>query len=808
MPIIETPTMKMDALKKEHPLWKEKASGIQDTLEIRRVSPSGIFEVGPNRYSKMFELRDVNYASMGYEEAVVFYDKWAHVIESFKQPFKLTIFNQRRNLARMEKNILYPMKGDAYDDARGCYNDIMQQKILQDKHGVEQHKYLTLMLDKVGSYQEVEKAMMAWERRCGKEFAGIGSSLTPLNGSERLQLLHDFYQPGEEETEINLEQLIENGWDWKNEIAREPIEYQNRQVVSGDRFYRAMYIDPQSYGTELEDSFFVQLSSIPACSVFTVDYIPVDKSITKKVLETKYMGIESMIAKQAGRRLKQKNFVSETSYRLQTEKEEIHEMMDAVRVSGQNFLWVGVTMLIMADSMEELEDLTVSVEQICDSAGCHAYVAAGEQRRCMNTALPIGVRNFAKLRAMFTQSAAGFVPYSTMELICEDRPFYYGVNQMSCNPILFNRKKLMNPSGFVFGIPGSGKSMTGAKLEIGSVYLTTEDDMIVIDPQNEYADPCKAFCGTYLDLGSHTENHINPLHCEASDFATPTALKRLIKDKSALMNSIAEHSMEGSSVRGIKTIVDRCVRNLYQGLADLPEGERYVPVMEHFYQTIQLEMERERRNGNLNTADTAEELALSIERFVTGALDIFNYQTNINMDNRMIVFGIRDIDESYWGIAMAIVLSLTKQRVMQNFAAGKTTWVYFDECHYMAKMPHTMMYMIESWKTFRKFRAIPTGLTQNAIDLLKHPDMTTLVNNSQYTMFLKQSPKDIEVIASAFENISEAQLNFLKTVQPGVGVIRFGDWVINMDSQIEKSNPIYDVFNTNPYEKSVWEVEE
>lgn len=802
MPLIETPATKMDAMKKAHPFWKEKAESVQDILEIRRVSPSGIFENGPEMYSKTLEIKDVNYSSMGYQEQVVFFDGWAHIIDSFKTPFKLTIFNQRRNMAKMEKNILYPMKQDAYDEARGCYNDIMQQKILVEKQGVEQHKYITLMLEKKGGYAEAEKAMNALEGRCAKEFAGLGSAVSPLSGDRRLQLLHDFYQPGNEGEGIELEKLMEQGKDWRNEIVHAPVDFQPRHIAIGNQYARALYIEPHSYGTEMEDSFLADLSALPACSVFTVDYVPVDKKTTKKVLESKYMGIEAMIAKQAGKRVKQKNFVSETSYRLQTEKEEIHEMLDAVRVSSQRFFWVGVTVLVAADSLEELDSLTTAVEQTCDSGGCHVRIAAGEQRHCLSTALPVGTRNFSEMRAMFTQSAAGFVPFATMELIDEDKPFYYGVNKLSQNPILYNRKKLMNPSGFIFGISGSGKSMTGAKLEIGSVYLTTDDDVIVIDPQNEYEDPCKAFCGTYIDLGACTDHHINPLHCEKSDFQSPGSLQRLIKDKSALMNSIAEHSMEGESSRGTKTIVDRCVKNLYQGIADLPEEERHVPTMEDFYQSVKKEQGRERKNGNLNTADSAENLALSMERFVTGALDIFNHQTNIDMDNRMLVFGIRDIDESYWGIAMAIVLSLVKQRVMHNYFAGRTTWVYFDECHYMAKKPHTMSYMIESWKTFRKFRAIPTGLTQNAIDLLKHPDMTTLVNNSQYTMFLKQSPKDIEVIATAFENISEAQLSFLKSVPPGVGIIRFGDIVISMDNQIEKSNPIYGVFNTNPYEKT------
>lgn len=800
MPLIESTATKFNSLKKEQGMWFEKPVRTQDTLEIRRVAPSGLFENGKDFYSKTLEIRDVNYNSKGYTEQVVFFDGWNHVIDSFKTSFKLTIFNQRRNEEKMRRNILYPMKNDPYDEARGCYNDIMQQKILVEKQGVEQHKYITLMLDKKAKYQDVEKTMRAIENRCVKEFAEIDSQITPLSGSERLQLLHDFYNPGSENDKINLENLIENGLDWRNEIIGVPIEFQPRQIKIGNKYVRALYIEPDSYGGEMEDSFLNELSSLPACSVFSIDYVPVDKKLTKKVLEAKYMGIEHMISQQTRKRVQQKNFVSEVSYRAQAEKDEVKQMLDQVRKNGQRFFWVGVTMVVVADTLEELDDLTTSLEQTCDSGGCRLSVALDEQRKCFNTALPVGVRNFAQMRAMFTQSAAGFLPFATMELMMDDSPFYYGVNKESRNPILANRKRLMNPHGFVFGKSGSGKSFNGKKMEMGSVFLTTEDHIISIDPQNEDKEICSAFNGIYIELGEEYGNHINPLHCNLEDFEK-SRLSKLIKEKQSLMNSIAEHSLDSGAMNGIKTMVERCVRKLYEKIADLPPEERYIPLMSDFYKVVQLEVDLERRNGNLIGATAAETLELCMERFVSGSLDIFNYPTNVDMDNRMVVFGIKDLDDSYWGIAMAIVLSLIRRKIMENYEKGIATWFYLDEFHYMLATEYTAQYMIESWKTLRKFRTILTGLTQNAIDALRDDKLSTLISNSEYAMFLKSEPKDIEVITKAFESVSATQLAFLTTAPAGVGVVRFGDAVISMDNQIDKNNPIYDVFNTNPYEK-------
>lgn len=802
MPLIESPIMKMDSLKKAQPLSKEKVTSVQDAIEIRRVAPSGIFENGEGLYSRTLEIQDINYDSMGYPEQVLFFDGWGHVIDSFKTPFKLTIFNQRRNMEKMQKNILYPLQDDAYDSARECYNDIMRQKILVEKQGVEQHKYITLMLDKKGKFVEAEKTMNALVSRTSKEFTAIGSAVTVLSGNERLQLLHDFYQPGKESQVIDIEQMIENGQDWRNEISRSDIDFQARFIKMGDKFARALYIDPHSYGTELEDNFFTELSSLTACSAFSIDYVPVDRKLTKKVLETKYMGIENMISKQADRRLQQKNFVSETSYGLRAEKDEIQEMLDVVRKDGQRFFWVGVSMVIVADTMDELDELTTSVEQTCDSAGCKMCIAIGteEQRKCFNTALPVGVRNFSQMRAMFTQSAAGFVPFATMDIMETDSPFYYGVNKESRNPILANRKKLMNPHGFVFGKSGSGKSFNGAKMEMGSVFLTTKDHIIAIDPQNEYEDICKAFNGIYIDMGEEFGNHINPLHCTLEDFERKK-LPKLIKEKQALVNSIAEHSLDGSAMNGVKTMIERCVRKLYEGISDLPPQKRYVPIMNNLYDVVRAEVEKERKNGNMIGAAAAETCELCMERFVSGSLDIFNYPTNIDMNNRMLVFGIKDVDDSYWGIAMAIILSLINGRIMQNYERGITTWFYSDEFHYMLATEYTAKYMIESWKTLRKFRAILTGLTQNAVDALRDDKLSTLISNSEYAMFLKNEPTDLEVIAKSFKSVSMSQLASLTSATYGIGVVRFGELVISMDNQIDKSNPIYDVFNTNPYEK-------
>lgn len=803
MAFIENPSTQFQSLKRPDPLLHEGASSAQEAIEIRRVSPGGMFEIGQDRYSKTFEINDINYSNKGYQEQVLFFDSWAKTLNAFSVPFKITVFNRRRSLKTLNEKILYKMQGDAYDEARECYNDVMRSKIIDDKQGIEQKKYLTVILDKKGGCREAEKAMVSLEASCIKEYAGFGCQLTPLSGNERLNLLRSFYR-GDDEQTVSIEGCIETGSDWRNEVCPDYIDWTKahpRHIEMNGKYIRTMYIDPHSYGETVEDKFFRELSDLSAESIFTLDIIPIPKSVTQKVLENKYMGVESMISKQQQKRNKQKNFSSEISYRLRREKEEIEEMLDAVRKNDQKQFWVGISIAVCAGTMEELDRLTSTVEQICAGNSCKLNIYMQLQREGLNTVLPIGVRNSSFLRAMFTQSAASFIPFHVMELYDDtSAPFFYGVNMDSKNPIVFSRKKLVNPNGFVFGIPGSGKSMTGSKMESGSVFLTTEDDIIIIDPQMEYDDICKAYGGTYINFAPYTDNYINLFHCSLTELCSNA--EEIIKEKAELTHGVIEQVLDGEMPPGIKTIIERCVKLMYQRILSLPEEKQYIPVMTDFYGEATKQLECERNRGNLIASDAAEQLVLAVERFMSGTMEIFNHPSNVDMNNRVIVFGIKDLGKSLWGMAMSIMLSCITQRVQANFKRGKTTWIYIDEFHYLTKTPFTKEYTIEAWKTFRKFNAIPTGITQNAIDLLKDPDTTTLVSNSQYTMFLKQSPNDVDVILSAFKDISEAQLQFITSAAPGTGILRYGDVVVTMDARIEKNNPIYDVFNTNPYEKA------
>ena len=801
MAVIESKQKNFFDLKKPTPVHTLKIEKVQDILEILKVSVNGIFKVAEGWYSKTYLIDDVNYESMSYEEQVIFYADWCKILDSFNSPLKITIINQRRNMKTVREKILYQHKGNRYDEICDAYNDIIEKKIITDKKGLEQKKYLTVMTEQK-TYEDAKRYFAMTEKSIKDNFKKILVKLHPLNGNERLCPIFNFYRMGEEEEyALNIADCIKRGQDWKNELAPDYITISKNKFESSHVLGRALYIDPHSYNGSLEDTFLDDLASLQTQSIVSVDYVPTPKDWMKATLENKYMGVEGKIVKQQDKRNKQKNFMSDITYNVRMEKEEIEELLEEARTHSAKMHWVGVTAVITADDEAKLDEYTTSLQKICSNNSCNMKICNNLQREGINTALPIGVRNLPFMRAMFTRMAGGFLPFKVMEATDSENPFYYGANMVSGNPILRNRKKLPNPNGFVMGIPGFGKSFTGAKMEMGSVFVNTEDDIIIIDPQNEFEEVVGLFDGTYINLDEKAETYVNPLDIKLEDLKTKKGLDDIIKEKRQLMYSIALQRMDGEEIFGLGSVLGRCVKELYSDIADLPENERFVPLMENLYPYVEKRLAEERNLGNEIKAEVAERVSIALEGFWDGSLEIYNHHTNVNPNNRVIAYGMRDLGEELWPVSVSIMLSAIQARVLENFLKGKATWIYADEVHVMTDNPYSARYLRTAYKTYRKFGGIVTGLTQNIADLLKDKDMATLISNSQYTMFMAQAPKDTELILEAFDDVTYEQLKYVRNAEPGTGLVRFGNTFVPMDNRMEPTVPLYEIFSTNMHEK-------
>ncbi len=768
----------------DEPLYATPKS-LQQAIEIKSISKSGIFEVADGKYTKTYLFSDINYVTHTRDGQLSLFERWCSILNSFDIPFKITINNKNKDMEQIESELLFEMQSDGFDHYREAYNDIMRQKINEGRKGIEQERYLTVTVER-GNFEEAKAYFITFEMNLKQYFMDeLGSLVIPLDASKRLQILHDFYCMGEEgEFSFDFEDSVRKNADFRNDICNIMMKFSNTCFEDEKKFGRALFI--KKWPSSHSDEFLNELVSVPVHSIISIDSVPIPKDIVNAELKAQYLGVEEIIRKQQQKRNRNNDFASDISYVTRRDKEELEDTMDDIRENDQAMFWTAVTIILTAETKEELDHSTETIKNIAKRRGFQIETYFLRQREALNTALPIGVRQVNIMRTLVTRALAAMMPFHVQELY-EKGGNYYGVNQLSLNIILGNRKRLINGNGFVFGVPGAGKSFF-VKMEMGEVYLTTNDDIIIIDPQNEYFDIVEKFRGVVINLSADTDTYINPF-----DYAETSDLEAVIVEKTEFMQGIAEQSANESLDGRKKSIIDRCVRQLFEGIQACEYG-RKIPTMKDFFEVLRAQEEQD-----------AQDIALMLERFIEGSLNIFSHGTNVDVENRLMVYGIKDLGEELSAVSMLVMMSNISARIEKNAAVGRATWLYIDELHVLLDKNLAAKFLESLWKKVRKLGGICTGITQNIIDILKNPISSTMVNNSEFTAIMKQSPKDKEKILESIE-ISEAQLRYVTHAQSGTGLLRHGDVIVPVDVRVEKG-PLYHMFNTNAHEKALLQMD-
>jgi len=767
--------------KASEPLYKAPKS-IQETIEIMKVAENGIFEVARNRFSKCYRFQDINYTTTNEIEQIDIFERYCKFLNSLDVCFKITINNKNKDMEQVRDFVFLQDMDDGFNHFRKAYNDIMERKIHEGRQGIEQERYLTITIERK-NFEEAKAQFATIEASIHKAFNELGAEIVPLTGNERIKVLHDFYHLGEENSfDFDIKTARKVGADFRNDLCNKMMQFYPDYFKDEKKYCRALFI--KKYPSSLSDRFLNEITSLPVHSITSIDVVPIPKDMTTKVLHKKYMGIESDIIKQQRVRNKNNDFSSEISYNKRIEKKEIEEIMDDVRENDQCLYYVAVTIILMADSKEELDSMTETVETIGKRNSVTIEEHYLKQREALNTALPIGVRQVETMRTMLTQSLAVLMPFNVQELN-DGSGCYYGINQVSKNINIGNRKKLINGNGFVFGVPGSGKSHF-CKMELGQVFLGGEDEIIIIDPMNEYFDIAHTYGGTVVNMSTYTDNYVNPLDMDVWSLDLNDS-KGMIREKGEFMLGLCEQCMGESLNSRQKSIIDRCVRKLYIEIAR--SREKYVPVMSDFYDILMNQPEEE-----------AKDIALSLELFVNGSLNIFNHQTNVDVDNRFTVYGIRDLGTELSPITMLVMMESIQNRIIENGKRGIATWLYIDEFHVLLNSEYSAKYLQQLWKKVRKQGGLCTGITQNVVDLLQNYTATTMLANSEFVALLKQANTDSSKMAEVI-GVSEAQLRFVTNTQSGMGLMKCGNVVIPFDNTIEKGTDLYNLYNTNIHEK-------
>ena len=758
---------------------------LQEVMGFKRISREGIFEVMKGRYSRTYRFQDINYVTAGMEDQMEILKQYCKTVNAIDVSFKVTINNRNKNMQEFRENVLFRRKGDGFDWLREAYNRITESRIVEGKQGIEQERYLTVCVERKG-YEQAKAFFATFEATLKQNFAELGSSIEPLDAKERLRILFNFYRMGDEEQfRFNFRACMKRGGDPKNSISGGYMKFYPSYFETDRKKCRALFI--KKYPASLPDTFLNEITNLPVHSMTTIDIVPVPKELTNRVLQKKYLGIENDILKQQRVRNRNHDFSSDISYIKKVQKEKIEGVMDDVRENDQNLFYVGVDMVIMADTKEELDSITETLRNMGNGRMCQIEPHHYQQLEALNTVLPVGNRQVSTLRTMLTRDIAALLPFNVQEL--SENGICYGINQVSHNLCIANRKNLANGNGMVFGIPGSGKSYF-SKSEMLQVFLGTEDDIIVIDPTLEYFDIAEALGdqAAIVNLSTYTKNYINPLEMEVSSLDLNDSNGQ-IRDKGEFMLGLCEQCYGDSLNSRHKSIIDRCVRKLYTDIAR--SREKHIPTMTEFYGLLTGQPEPE-----------AKDIALALELFVNGSLNIFNHHTNVNVQARFLVYGTRDLGKELGAISTLVMLENISARIAQNAKRGKATWLFIDEFHTVLDKEYSAKYLYTLWKKVRKLGGLCTGITQNITDMLQNYTAVTMLGNSEFIALLKQANVDSQELSRA-AGIPEAQLRFVNNSPSGTGIIKHGSVCIPFDNRMGKEeNPIYALFNTNLHEKS------
>ena len=759
---------------------------LQEVMGFQRISREGIFEVVKGRYSRTYRFQDINYVTAGTEDQMEILKQYCKTVNAIDVSFKITVNNRNKNMQEFRENVLFQRKGDGFDWIREAYNRITESRIVEGKQGIEQERYLTVCVERKG-YEQAKAFFATFEATLKQNFAELGSTIEPLDAKERLRILFNFYRMGDEEQfRFNFRACMKRGGDAKNSISAGYMRFYPNYFETDRKKCRALFI--KKYPASLPDTFINEITNLPVHSMMTIDIMPVPKELTNRVLQKKYLGIENDILKQQRVRNRNHDFSSDISYIKKVQKEKIEGVMDDVRENDQNLFYVGVNMVVMADTKEELDSITETLRNMGNGRMCQIEPHHYQQMEALNTVLPVGNRQVSTLRTMLTRDIAALLPFNLQEL--NEQGICYGINQVSHNLCIADRKNLANGNGMVFGIPGSGKSYF-SKSEMLQVFLGTEDDIIVIDPTLEYFDIAEALGeqAAIVNLSTYTKNYINPLEMDVDSLDLNDSNGQ-IRDKGEFMLGLCEQCYGDSLNSRHKSIIDRCVRKLYTDIAR--SREKHIPTMTKFYSLLMEQPEPE-----------AKDIALALELFVNGSLNIFNNHTNVNVQARFLVYGTRDLGKELGAISTLVMLENISARIAENAKKGKATWLFIDEFHTVLDKEYSAKYLYTLWKKVRKLGGLCTGITQNITDMLQNYTAVTMLGNSEFIALLKQANVDSQEL-SRVAGIPEAQLRFVNNSPSGTGIIKHGSVCIPFDNRMGKEeNPIYALFNTNLHEKAV-----
>lgn len=758
----------------------------QQTIPYLRMHPDGICQATDALYTKTIQFQDINYQLAQNEDKTAIFDGWCDFLNYFDSSirFQFSFLNLSASIEEFEQSILIPDQNDDFDDIREEYANMLRGQLAKGNNGLSKTKFITFGIE-AENLRTAKPRLERIENDLLNSFKRLGVAADPLSGKDRLKLLHSIYHlDGQERFLFDWNWLPLSGLSTKDYIAPSSFDFsESRNFRMGKKNCSVSFL--QILAPELNDRMLADFLSMDNSLVVTLHIQSIDQTSAIKTIKRKITDLDRMKIEEQKKAVRSGYDMDIIPSDLATYGGEAKKLLQDLQSHNERMFLVTFLIMNTADGKQTLDNNIFQAQGIAQKYNCQLVRLDFQQESGLNSSLPLGHNQIEIQRGLTTSSTAIFVPFTTQELFQrEGEPLYYGLNALSNNLIMVDRKALKNPNGLILGTPGSGKSFS-AKREIANAFLITQDDITICDPEGEYYPLVERLQGQVIKISPTSGHYINPMdiNLNYSEDESPLSLK------SDFILSLCELIVGGrEGLQPIeKTVIDRCVRMVYQAYLNEPKPEN-VPILGDLHRILLEQPEKEARL-----------IATALEIYVSGSLNVFNHRTNVDIQNRLVCFDIKELGKQLKKLGMLIVQDQVWGRVTANRAEGRSTRYYIDEFHLLLKEEQTAAYSVEIWKRFRKWGGIPTGITQNVKDLLSSREIENIFENSDFVYMLNQAGGDRQILAKQL-NISPHQLSYVTHSGEGEGLLFYGNVILPFADRFPKDTELYRIMTTKPAE--------
>ena len=778
---------KPERRKSQKPVPKkdEKKISAQKTIAYKEMARDGICRVKDRCYSKTIRFSDINYQLAQNEDKNAIFENWCDFLNYFDSSihFQLSFINHKSSMKEFENVIRIRPANDDFDEIRMEYAQMLRHQLAKGNNGLVKSKYITFSIE-ADNIREAKPKLERIESDILNNFKILGVPAVTLNGAERLQILYETFNPDETvDFRFDYDSMLRTGLTTKDYVAPTSFVFRDGKTFQmGNTIGAVSFL--QILAPELTDKMLAEFLDMDKNLIVNLHIQSVDQLKAIKLVKSKVTDINRMKIEEQKKAVRSGYDMDIIPSDLNTYGGEAKRLLEDLQSRNERMFLVTVLFLNTARTKQELDNAVLQTAGIAQKYNCMLRRLDYQQEEGLMSSVPLGVNHISIRRALTTTSTAIFVPFTTQELFMEGESLYYGLNALSNNMIMVDRKKLKNPNGLILGTPGSGKSFA-AKREITNAFFVTQDDIIIGDPEGEYYPLVHALGGQVIHISPTSRDYINPMdiNMDYSEDDNPLGVK---SDFVLSLCELIMGSRDGIEAEE-KSVIDRCLPLVYQKYFSDPRPEN-MPVLGDLYDCLRKQKEPQ-----------AQRIATALEIYVNGSLKVFNHQTNVELNNRIVCFDIKDLGKQLKKLGMLIVQDQVWNRVTVNRGSHKSTRYYIDEFHLLLKEEQTAAYSVEIWKRLRKWGGIPTGITQNIKDLLASREIENIFENSDFILMLNQAAGDRQILAKQL-NISPYQLSYVTNSGEGEGLLFYGSTIIPFKDKFDKSLKLYSLMTTKPEE--------